>query len=480
MNERRRRLYYSDNLPVLRSMATKSIDLIYLDPPFNSNRTYNIIYPDDLGQVTAFEDTWYWTPQCEDYLRQIHTIAPLTCKIVQGMVDGLGTCQLSAYLVHMAVRLVEMHRIMHETASIFLHCDQAAGHYLKVIMDAIFGAQNFLSEVIWNYGTPSGGRTKGKKPIKSHDTILYYAKSRGNHYYVPEYLPYQDKYIQERFTHTDEDGRIYRTRKRGTLLTRQYLDQSPGIPLSDTWADIKQLYAYQLHKRRQEDLGYPTQKPLALLERILRIASKPHDTILDPFCGCGTSIIAAESMQRHWIGIDITYAAVAVIKQRFIRQRLNTWGEIEIINEPTTVKEVEIRLLDSSSSLFARKEFEKFCVATIGGLPNDKMGADGGVDGRIPLINGDIALCSVKSGKVSVDQLRSLNGLITGKNVAGVFITKESPTNTMITFANHAGLYYPPSDTLIPYKPFPRLQILTLDDMLHGKRPTLPIVTLSS
>ena len=160
--------------------------------------------------------------------------------------------------------------------------------------------------------------------------------------------------------------------------------------------------------------------------------------------------------------------------------RFNTWDEIAIINQPTTVKEVETRLLDSSSSLFARKEFEKFCVTTIGGLPNDKMGADGGVDGRILLINGEIALCSVKSGKVSVEQLRSLNGLITGKNVAGVFITKEPPTSAMITFANHAGLYFSPSDTLIPYEPFSRLQILTLDDMLRGKRPTLPMVTLSS
>ena len=195
------------------------------------------------------------------------------------------------------------------------------------------------------------------------------------------------------------------------------------------------------------------------------------------FCGCGTTIAAAELLGRNWIGIDITYSAVAAIKQRFERDKLTHWNEvewdeIEILNTPKTVKEVDDMLLNQASPLYARKEFEKFCVSVIGGLPNDKMGADGGVDGRIPLDGGKVAICSVKSGSVGVSYLYQLKGLLNEKNVAGVFVSREKPTKPMVKFAKEAGIYK--VEGLYTQKPFPKLQILTLEQILRGKRPDLP------
>ena len=259
-------LFYGDNLEVLRGhIKSETIDLIYLDPPFNSKATYNVLFaePDGDGggaksesQVEAFNDFWHWDTEAQktyEYLTDSsNNIPDNITELIRSYYDFLGTARdtkgdLNAYIVMMTVRLLELHRVLKPTGSIYLHCDPTASHYLKLVLDSVFGAENFISEIVWAYGTASGGRTKGMKPVKGHDIIFAYAKKYGSHIYNRIFLPYSEKYISERFIYKDEDGRIYRTRKReGGKIERQYLDESKGVPLSDTWTDIKQLYAYHL------------------------------------------------------------------------------------------------------------------------------------------------------------------------------------------------------------------------------------------
>ena len=303
-------LYYGDNLEILRKyIPDNSIDLIYLDPPFNSKATYNVLYKEPTGkpsqaQISAFEDTWQWGLESEWALQEIAASAIASAEVKEFMsvlpkLVGKRT-DMAAYLTMMCIRLIELRRVLKDTGSIYLHCDPTASHYLKLVLDQTFGPTNFLREVVWAYGTPSGGRVTGTKPVKGHDTILAYAKNYGKHTYNRLYLPYSEKYISERFTYVDDSGRRYRTRRRDGVMTRQYLDESKGMPLSDTWTDIKQLYAYHLVKRKQEELGYETQKPEALLERIIQASSNEGDVVLDPFCGCGTAIVAAQKLDRKW------------------------------------------------------------------------------------------------------------------------------------------------------------------------------------
>ncbi len=475
MSQRLRRLYYGDNLPILREMADASVDLVYLDPPFNSNRAYNIIYPDDLGQITAFEDTWAWTPNCDKLLNQLVSQASKQAskpsqgqvEILRALVDGMGKVQMSAYLVNMAARLVELHRILKPTGSLYLHCDPTASHYLKIVLDGIFGRENFRREIIWNLQTSSGYKSQINGYVRGHDTILYY--TRGERFtFIKEFLPHKLEYVA-RFKKTDPEGRKYRDDRPGKRI--QYLDETKGVALTDVWSDVM---SFQQHSTAKERLGYPTQKPLALLNRVIEASSNRGDVVLDPFCGCGTTIEAAENLGREWIGIDVTYAAIGAIQERLRRKRVDIWKRIDVREVPKTRAEVEAKLLDEASPLYPRKEFEKFCVATIGGLPNEKMGADGGIDGRILLRTGEQAIVSVKSGKPDVKHVRELKGLLDKKHVAGVFITRRPPTRPMTNFANRAGLHAPEKAELFAVKPFPRLQILTLDAVLAGKLPELP------
>ena len=213
-----------------------------------------------------------------------------------------------------------------------------------------------------------------------------------------------------------------------------------------------------------------------MLDRIIKASSQVGDIVLDPFCGCGTTVAAAENNRRQWIGIDITYSSIAAIQERFRRERRDIWKQIEIIGRPETPAAVDTKLLSSASPLYARKEFEKYCVTVIGGLPNSKMGADGGIDGRIALANKKQAIISVKSGKPTIEQIRSLKGLLDKKQVAGVFITRHSPTRPMREFANRAGTTSVGGGGLFQSGVFPVLQILTLEDILTGKRPKLPYI----
>ena len=453
-NSRTRKLYYSDNLPVLRDMDSESIDLIYLDPPFNSNKAYNIIYPDDLGQVTAFEDTWTWTPTCDEHLDKLKNQGG-GVEILSALVDGLGKVQISAYLVNMAARLVELHRILRQSGSIYLHCDPTASHYLKILMDGIFGHRNFRNEIVWCYEKP---RSAKKVFRRNHDIIFFYTKSK-KWTFNSQRVPKLDGTFEMRKPFKRPDGTIW-------------YPKEPGKQAGSWWYDIP---SFATRMSASERLGYPTQKPVALLERIIKSSSNENDIVLDPFCGCGTTIAAAETLKRNWLGIDITFSAIAAIRERFKRQKLNIWGDIEVLNEPKTIQDVDNTLLNKASPLYARKEFEKFCVTLVGGLPNDKIGADGGIDGKIPLVTGEIAICSVKSGKVSVKHIRELKGLLDdSKNVAGVFLTREEPTKDMVRFANQAGRYKAKKQGLFDNEPFPKMQILTLAQMLTGRLPHLP------
>ena len=315
-------IFTADNLDVLRGMNSACVDLIYLDPPFNSNAQYQNPFDPDA----RFHDVWSMDRVRKGWMLELRLKQPPLHHIITAAAVTHGET-MQAYLAYMSVRLIEMRRVLKDSGSIYLHCDPNASHYLKAAMDYVFGHRNFVDEIIWHYGTPSGGRTAGKKPVKVHDTLLVYAKSYGDHVYNAQYLAYSEKYVRERFTHTDEDGRVYRTRKRaGGRVDRQYLDESKGVPLSNVWSDVKQLYAYHLVHRKREETGFPTQKPRALLERIIRASTNPGDVVLDPFCGCATACVAAEGMtngrnpalpeKRRWIGIDVSAKAYEMVVLR--------------------------------------------------------------------------------------------------------------------------------------------------------------------
>ena len=467
-----RKIYYSDNLPVLRNMNEESVDLIYLDPPFNSDQAYNIIYPEDEIQTQAFADTWSWGQKEETYLKELAQLHIKALDIVHALIEGLGKIQLCAYLINMTIRLAEMHRILKSTGSLYLHCDPTASHYLKIVLDSIFGQKNFRNEIVWNYYNKFGVGTRAFG--RNYDQIFFYTKS--NRYPFHPQREARPKPVKQ-LARENVNGVLKNKRdENGHLIYRESKDKK----VDSVWS------IPCLQSASPENLRYPTQKPLLLLERIVKASSNKGDLILDPFCGCGTTIVAAEKLGRKWVGIDITYAAVAAIRERF-RKEFNKkegksaipkdiWEKIEIVGKPATRQDVEALIRRSQSSLYVRKEFEKFIVTQIGGLPNDKMGADGGIDGIISLSTKHRAVILVKSGRVNVEQICALRGLLDDqKYVAGVFVTLQTPTQPMMDFASQAGQYTPQSREELSFaSPFPKIQILTVQEILSGTLPTLP------
>ena len=509
-------LYYGDNLPVLRDyLADESVDLIYLDPPFNSNASYNVLFKEQSGersaaQITAFEDTWHWGWESETAFREVVQSGPeKLSRLLQAMREFLGRNDMMAYLVMMAQRMVELHRVLKPTGSIYLHCDPTASHYLKLLMDASFGKENFRREIIWQRSRSHGG-TSGYNSV--HDTIFYYSKT-GKAVWNPQHQPHDSAYIESHYRLIDEDGRRYqlvsahgsgpgparrfgdkvleppsgrhwawdqdgidRLMAEGRIVFtstdmpryKRYLDDSPGTPLTDTWIDIS-----PVNSQAKERIGYPTQKPEALLERIIRASSNEGDMVLDPFCGCGTAIAAAERLNRRWIGIDVTHLAVALIRHRLRDTFGGDLGPYDVIGEPQDVASAESLALDN------RYQFEWWALGLVDARPaqDKRKGADSGIDGYIYFFDDDNSkakrvIVQVKSGNVGVSQIRDLKGVLERENAQiGLFITLNSPTGPMLAEATSAGAYVP---DLYPNHEFPRLQILTIEELLAGRDALYP------
>ena len=359
LNAVNRGVYVSDNLPFLQSLNDGCVDLVCIDPPFAKNETFgrkNARAPDPLKPPllddekatelallrrwgirneqdaakagidwpeTRYRDIWSWeTDVHEQWLIDIENDHPAVAKLID-VTREIHSDGTAAYLCYMAVRLFEIHRVLKDTGSLYLHCDHTANAYLRQLLDAVFGKQNIIDEIVWHYGTASGGRSSGRKPVNCHDTIFAYAKDYGQHIYNRQFTPYSDKYVTERFLHTDENGRRYQTRKRANgVVARQYLDESPGVPLSTVWNDIKQLYAHHLVWRKIEETGYPTQKPVALAQRIIKASCPEGGVVLDCFAGCAYVAVAAEREGRDWLACDINPRAWTVFKRQFSKPKL--------------------------------------------------------------------------------------------------------------------------------------------------------------
>jgi site-specific DNA-methyltransferase (adenine-specific) len=511
----RNTLFYGDNLNILREyIATESVNLIYLDPPFNSNRNYNVLFKDESGtdseaQITAFEDTWHWNHVAEQTYQELVTQSPdHVSKMITSLREFIGNNQMMAYLVMMTIRLVELHRVLKPTGSLYLHCDPTASHYLKIILDTIFGPRNFRNEIVWQRTSAHNDPNRYGANI---DILLYYTKGptwTWNQLYAvhsSEYLArfrqrdpdgriwtdadltakglsgggyeYEYKGIRslwrcpiETMQKLDAEGRLHFT-KAGGIRLKRYLDDTPGIPLQALWDDIP-----PINSQATERLGYPTQKPLALLERIINASSNPNDIVLDPFCGCGTAIAAAQKLDRKWIGIDITHLSIALQKYRL--QAMFPDIQFKVIGEPQDVGAAKQLAQDD------RYQFQWWALSLIRAKPlggqegskTGKKGSDKGIDGVITFIDDAYAkpkrvLVQVKSGHVKSGDIRDLVGTVQRENAAmGVFITLETPTREMITEAVSAGYYESPGWN----QKYPRIQIRTIAELLRGTKVDMP------
>jgi DNA modification methylase len=458
-------LYYGDNLDVLRRhVADESVDLVYLDPPFNSNATYNVLFGHIDGtraaaQIKAFADTWHWDQTAAAAFQATVERGGDVAQALAAFQTLLGPSTMLAYLSMMAPRLVELRRVLKATGSLYLHCDPTASHYLKLLLDAVFGAQFFQNEIIWCYNV--GGKSKSRWARK-HDTILFYSKT-ADFYFDGKAAGVPRDTGTKSFggkMGTDEDGRPYQDKlvKATGKYYRYYLDE-PKIP-EDWWTDIN-----SIQSGSAERSGYPTQKPVALLERIVLSSCPPDGIVLDPFCGCGTTIAAAQKLGRKWIGIDLTYLAISLIKSRLTEAGTSDYV---VLGEPTTA--------DDAADL-AREDpyqFQWWALGLIGARPAEgKKGADHGIDGRLFFFDGNQkpkqVIVSVKAGGVSVSHVRDLRGVIDREQAQiGVLISFNEPTQPMRTEAASAGFYSS------PWGQHPRLQLLTVAELLAGKRIDMP------
>ncbi len=516
-------LFYGDNLFILREhIPNESIDLIYLDPPFNSSRSYNVLFKDESGteseaQITAFEDTWHWNLEAEHTFVELQTEAPdHIAKMIESLHEFIGANQMMAYLVMMTARLRELYRVLKPTGTLYLHCDPTASHYLKIILDTIFTPAQFRNEIIWKRSSAHSDTAQGNVVHmgRLHDVILFYTKTDKatrnelyqpyNQEYVDTFYRYKDpdgrryrldniagpggaakgnpqyeflgvtrywRYSQERMQELYEQGRIVQTKSGNVPAYKRYLDEMPGVPLQDVWTDIQPIGA-----QATERLHYPTQKPLALLDRIIQASSNPGDVVLDPFCGCGTAIASAQKLGRKWIGIDITHLSIALQKYRM--EAMFPGIKFKVVGEPKDIGAA--RQLASED----RYQFQWWALSLIRARPlggqegsrEGKKGSDRGIDGVIAFIDDTTgkarrALVQVKSGHVNSSHIRDLKGTLQREQAAiGVFITLEPPSKDMTTEAVSAGFYHSPGWN----KDYPRIQILTIDELLHNAEVKMP------
>lgn len=511
-------LYYGDNLDILRNhVSDESVDLIYLDPPFNSNATYNVLFKSSGGgespaQIEAFDDTWHWDDMVSGkVIEKIkNSDYQSTATMLDSMLSFLGKNDMTAYLCMMAIRLVELHRVLAPTGSLYLHCDQTASHYLKLLLDSIFGAKNFKNEIVWKRKTGRGATNRTARAFgTATDVIFFYVKSN-QWVFEPQFnkdAPGYDDYVKKAFVHKDESGRVYAVdnlsspsyrpnliysykgypppkkgwaislekmkqwdeegrlefpkTKTGRILRRRFLDDLKGRPVSNLWDDINMISALA-----KERLGYPTQKPVALLERIIAASSNKGDVILDPFCGCGTTIHAAQKLGRKWIGIDVTPIAINLVEARLF-DAFPKAKDFDVIGLPKDI--------DGARKLFkedaqTKKEFEKWACGLIKAYPQNqgKKGADGGIDGLFwfGAKSEYKAIVSVKGGKnAGVSDVRELDAVVKEQKAdIGVFLTLNPPTAPMMDWAKKAGVFKTES-----HGEAARIQIITIEEALKKR-----------
>lgn len=515
-------LYYGDNLDVLRRhVADESVDLVYLDPPFNSNASYNVLFAERDGtqaaaQIKAFEDTWHWDESAARVFEEAVEAGGRVSQAMQAFRTFLGDTDLLAYLAMMAPRLVELRRALKPTGSLYLHCDPTASHYLKLMLDAVFGPQHFRNELIWKR-TSAHSSARRYGPV--HDVILFYAKSdehtwnqahqplpqetidawynnvepetgrrfnradmtapgirsgssgaawrsvdptsKGRHWAIPRFVGESVRGLDtiEALDALDHAGRLFWPKRAGgTPMLKRYLDEARGIPALDVITDIS-----PLNNVAAERLGYPTQKPEALLERIIMASSNEGDVVLDPFCGCGTTIAAAQRLNRRWIGIDITSLAISLIRHR-LTDSFGAAADYEVVGEPVSLPDAVKLARDDPY------QFQWWALGLVGARPvEQKKGADQGIDGRIYFHEGDTRktqqiVLSVKAGKLHASYVRDLRGVMEREKAAiGVLLCLDEPTTPMRTEAAAAGFYES------PWGKHQRLQILTIEDLLTGQ-----------
>ncbi len=512
-------LMYGDNLDVLRrSVASESVDLVYLDPPFNSNRNYNVIFArqassSDTAQIQAFDDTWRWTQATEEQFTELINggVPNAVADALRAMHALLGENDALAYIINMTPRLVELHRVLKRTGSLYLHCDPTMSHYLKVMLDAIFGARYFRGEITWLRTTT---HNDAKRWSPNADIILYYAKSDA-FTWNPVHTAHTDRYVQSKYRHDDGDGRLYRldnmtspnprpnltyewmgheppangwrySRERMAELheagriwypdekakrpqLKRYLEEQLGTVVGNVWTDIP-----PLNSQAAERLGYPTQKPVALMDRIIRASSNRGDVVLDPFCGCGTTVDSAIKLDRRWLGIDVTYIAVGLIQARL----KDTYGDG--IAKTYRVEGIP-RDLPGAQALFNASpfDFERWAVTLAEGTPNEKQVGDRGIDGVIRFLNdksgkaaGGRVLVSVKGGKsINPGMLRDLVGTVESQKAEmGLLITMVPATPGVVEAASHSGTYVWP----VNGAKFPKVQVITVPELLNFQRPKMP------
>jgi DNA modification methylase len=539
-------LYFGDNLEILRNhIADGAVDLVYLDPPFNSKRDYNLLFRSPKGQkseaqITAFEDSWHWGEQAErEFDELLHQPNTDVAQMMKALRAFLGENDMMAYLAMMANRLLELHRVLKSTGSLYLHCDPTASHYLKVVMDGVFGSNSYQSEIVWRR---TGSHNKATRWAPIHDTIFFYTKSDSFTWNNPR-RPYMLGHVRDHFTDDGSGG--YKTAYYGNVLTGsgkrsgesgqpwQGIDPSLkdrhwAIP-SKIWDDLgvdpsglsqhakldllleigavkmlpgaawpmyersitpkdgpaaSDIWAFQpytegtvfgtvdgidadvswLKPQDEERLGYPTQKPLALLERIILASSNEGDVVLDPFCGCGTAVHAAEKLKRQWIGIDITHLAISLIEKRL----QDAFGDSCKFKVEGTPKD-----LASAGNLAERDkyQFQWWAVSLVNAQPHQgkKKGADGGIDGvkyfyDVRDNEARSIIVSVKGGALKADDVRALNHVREREKAdIGVLISLNEPTKGMKADAATAGFFEADSG-----KKYPRIQLLTIEGLLSG------------
>ncbi|SOC20633.1 site-specific DNA-methyltransferase [Rhodobacter maris] len=516
--------YFGDNLYILREyIPDSSVDLIYLDPPFNSNASYNLLFksPDKTrwadAQIATFDDTWSWGDAAEETFEDVTAIPGKAADVLTSLRLILGTNDMLAYLSMMTARLIELHRVLKPTGSLYLHCDPTASHYLKIVLDAIFGVEGFRSEITWKrtYAHGNASRTFGCIT----DTILFYVASsdytwntsyrqvegaellrkypnvdadnrrwqsvtlrnpsdRPNLKYPYTanngitYLPHRNGWScnEDRMRRYDAEGRLhYPAKPNGALRLKMYADESPGQAVQNLWDDIG-----PLSSQARERLGYPTQKPVALLERIITASSKPGDVVLDPFCGCGTTLHAAQNLDRNWIGIDVAVQSMHVVQDRLKHHFPHV--SYDVFGIP---RSVDAALWLAENHPF---KFEEWAVSALGAMHSGKFRGDRGIDGTFYYMTGSDersrGIVSVKGGRsLNPGMVRDLGGavqtqrrLTKDEKAIGVLLTAHEPTKGMRDAAREFGKV----DTLIG--PIPTVQIITVAEMFAGSTIRVPMM----